>query len=135
MIRETVVENELSQDDLLFQMKLRVWDDALDKVAFHKAMRNLDPSISDMQIKAIFASLKNDKLVVPVCDLVRNFTGLPYATVDYRNEVFKKVYAEIYPIKEEQVIQLMQEADESNVGMIKAQALLTVLSKVVKKLS
>ena len=48
MIRETVVENELTQDDLLFQMKLRVWDDALDKVAFHKAMRNLDPSISDV---------------------------------------------------------------------------------------
>ena len=48
MIRETVVENELTQDELLFQMKLRVWDDDLDKQAFFKAMRNLDPSISDV---------------------------------------------------------------------------------------
>ena len=135
MIRETVLENELTQDDLLFQMKLRVWDNALDKVAFHKAMRNLDPSISDVQIKAIFATLKNDQQVVPVCDLVRNFTGLPYETVDYRNEVFKKVYNEIYPHKEEQVIQLLQEADETNVGLIKAQALLNVLIKVIKNLS
>jgi len=87
----------LTQDDLLFQMKLRVWDNALDKVAFHKAMRNLDPSISDVQIKAIFATLKNDEQTVPVNELVRNFTGQPFETVDYRNEVFKKVYAEIYP--------------------------------------
>jgi len=34
MIRETVAENELTQDDLLFQMKLRVWDDALDRQSF-----------------------------------------------------------------------------------------------------
>ena len=54
MIRETVNENQLTQDDLLFQMKLRVWDNPLDKPAFFKAMRNLDPSISDVQIRAMF---------------------------------------------------------------------------------
>lgn len=135
MIRETVLENQLTQDDLLLQMKLRVWDNALDKTAFHKAMRNLDPSISDVQIRAIFATLKNDSMEVPVCDLVRNFTGQPYETVDYRNTVFKKVYAELYPRQEERVIQLMQEADESNVGLITAKALLNVLSRVITKLS
>ena len=41
-------------------MKLRVWDDALDRNSFYTAMRNLDPSISDVQIKAIYATLKND---------------------------------------------------------------------------
>lgn len=107
MIRETVVENDLTQDELMFQMKLRVWDDDLDKQAFFRAMRNLDPSISDVQIKAIFATLKNDSGVVPICDLIRNFTGQAYETVDYRNTVFKKVYEEIYPHKEEQTIQLL----------------------------
>ena len=48
MIRETVLESELTQDDLLLQMKLRVWDDALDRTTFQRAMRNLDPSISDV---------------------------------------------------------------------------------------
>lgn len=104
MIRETVSDNQLTQDDLLFQMKLRVWDDALDRQAFYKAMRNLDPSISDVQIKAIFSQLKNDSDVIPVCDLIRNFTGQPYETVDYRNAMFKKVYEQIYPHREEEII-------------------------------
>ena len=60
-------------------------------------MRSLDPSISDVQIRAIYASLKNDAGEIPIADLVRNFTGQPFETVDYRNTVFKKVYAEIYP--------------------------------------
>lgn len=75
MIRETVLDNQLTQDDLLFQMKLRVWDNPLDRAAFWKAMRNLDPSISDVQIKAIFSALKNDGDLIPVSDLIRNFTG------------------------------------------------------------
>ncbi len=45
--------------------------------------------------------------MVPICDLIRNFTGQAYETVDYRNDVYKKVYSEIYPNKEEQVIQLL----------------------------
>lgn len=72
---------------------------------------------------------------MPICDLIRNFTGQTYETVDYRNAVYKKVYAEVYPHNEEKIIQLLQDADESNVGLIPAQALLNVLSKVVKKLS
>ena len=55
-----------------------------------------------------------------MCDLVKNFTGQSFETVDYRNAVYKKVYAEIYPKNEERTIQLMQDADESNVGLISA---------------
>ena len=42
MIREIVDEHRLTQEDLLFQMKLRVWDDDLDRAAFYKTLRNLD---------------------------------------------------------------------------------------------
>jgi Ca2+-binding EF-hand superfamily protein len=70
-----------------------------------------------------------------VSDLVRNFTGHPFETVDYRNTVYKKVYAEIYPNNEEKTIQMLQDADEGNVGFISGQALLNVLTKVVKKLT
>lgn len=116
-------------------MKLRVWDNPLNRSTFQTAMRSLDPSISDVQIRAIFNSIKNDSGEVPVCDLIRNFTGQAYETVDYRNNVYKKVYAEIYPHNEEKVIQLLQEVDESNVGLVSAQSLLNVLAKVVKKLT
>ena len=104
MIRETVIENGLTQDDLLFQMKLRVWDDALDRQGFFQAMRNLDRSISDVQIRAIFTQIKNDEDRVPVHVLVRNFTGQQFETVDYRNSVYKKIYTEIYPNREEALI-------------------------------
>ena len=104
MIRELVLANNLSQDDLLFQMKLRVWDNPLDNQAFHSAMRNLDNSISDVQIRALFVSLKNDSSRVPVEALIRNLTGKPYETVDFRNQIYKKLYSEIYPDKEEALI-------------------------------
>jgi len=42
MIREIVQNNGLTADDLLFQMKLRVWDLPLNRAAFLKAARNLD---------------------------------------------------------------------------------------------
>ena len=85
-------------------MKLRVWDNDLDKPAFFRALRNLDPSISDVQIRAMYAQLKNDEGVIPICDLVRNFTGQAFETVDYRNTVYKKIYAEVYPNKEDEII-------------------------------
>lgn len=47
MIREIVLQHQLTQDDLLFQMKLRVWSDPLDQPAFSRAIRSLDQSISD----------------------------------------------------------------------------------------
>ena len=110
-------------------MKLRVWDNALDGVAFHKALRNLDHSISDVQIRALFVQLKNDSSRVPVDSLIRNFTGKPYETVDFRNATYKKLYAEIYPNKEEDMIAALQEQDTENAGLVEASGLLTVLLK------
>ena len=47
MIREIVQAYDLTQDDLLFQMKLKVWDNPLDYSAFYKAVRYLDSTIGD----------------------------------------------------------------------------------------
>ena len=129
MIRELVLANNLSQDDLLFQMKLRVWDNPLDNQAFHSAMRNLDNSISDVQIRALFVSLKNDSSRVPVEALIRNLTGKPYETVDFRNQIYKKLYLEIYPDKEEALISELQEQDTQNAGLVDGGGLLRVLVK------
>ena len=110
-------------------MKLRVWDNPLDNQAFHQALRNLDNSISDVQIRALFVSLKNDSSKVPVDALVRNLTGKPYETVDFRNQIYKKLYAEIYPDKEEALITQLQEQDTQNAGLVDGGGLLKVLVK------
>lgn len=67
--------------------------------------------------------------------LVRNFTGKSYETVDFRNKIYKKCYAEIYPNNEEKIIQLLQEQDVTNCGIISGASLLTVLQKVIKNVS
>ena len=131
MIREIVMQNSLSQDDLLFQMKLRVWDNPLDQHAFHTAIHNLDHSISDVQIRALYAQLKNDSGKIPVDNLIRNFTGKPYETVDFRNAIYKKLYTEIYPNKEEEMIAALQEKDTDNAGLVDANGLLAVLVKLI----
>ena len=102
-----MVDNQLTQDDLLFQMKLRVWGSPLDYKSFHSALRSLDQSMSDVQIRALFNQLRNDDGVVPIPDLVRNFTGKAYETADFRNATYKKIYSEIYPDREEEMLTLL----------------------------
>jgi len=116
-------------------MKLRVWDKPLVLNGFITAMRNLDQSISDVQIKALFNTIKGADGKVEVPNLVRNFTGKAYETVDFRNKIFKQIYTEIYPKNEEKTIQLLQDQDETNIGLISGPSLLSVLTKVVKNVS
>lgn len=85
-------------------MKLRVWDNPLDLNGFTKALHNLDKSLSDSQIRALFAQLKNSDSLVEVPNLVRNFTGKQYETVDFRNKIYKQLYTDIYPQNEDRVI-------------------------------
>lgn len=135
MIREIVLRYGLSQEDLLFQMKLKVWDDPLSLSKLKKAINSMDQSLSDSQINAIFKTLKDSKGVVPVPTLISNFTGQPYETVDYRNNVYKKIYAEVYPEKEDQLVQLLADQDQTNMGRISSKALMEALSKVCANIS
>ena len=38
--------------------------------------------------------------------MVRNFTGKEFETVDFRNKIFKQLYAEVYPNNEQKLIKL-----------------------------
>lgn len=40
--------------------------------------------------------------------------------MDFRNSLFKKIYAEIYPEKEDRVIELLQIKDTANDGYVSA---------------
>ena len=88
-------------------MKLRVWGNPLDSKSFHTAMRNLDQSMSDVQIRALFAQLRNEDGTVPIPDLVRNLTGKAYETADFRNATYKKIYSEVYPAREAEILALL----------------------------
>ena len=66
----------------------------------------------------MFNKLKNDNLKVDVAELIRNFTGQPYETVDFRNQTLKHLYQDIFPAREEELISLLQEQDKNNQGLV-----------------
>ena len=58
LIREVVQAQNLDMDDILFQMKLKIWDEPLEYIKFTSCIRRLDPSFSDSQTKSLFDKLK-----------------------------------------------------------------------------
>jgi hypothetical protein len=78
-------------------MKLKAWDEPLSFTQLTQAIRNLDQSISDIQIRSMFTSIKNAVGLVPVMTLISNLTGKVFQTVDYKNKIQKLIYAEVFP--------------------------------------
>jgi len=54
LIRELTQAENLDADDILFQMKLKAWDEPLTFDKFFVAVRCLDPSFSESQCKNLF---------------------------------------------------------------------------------
>lgn len=92
LIREVVHSQNINEDDLLYQMKIKIWDDPLYYPKFETCLRRIDPSFSDGQCKALFQKLRNseDRVEVPV--LVSNICGTSQDTVDYRTKMYKQIY-------------------------------------------
>lgn len=83
-------------DDILFQMKLKIWDDALDYKKFLIAIRTLDASFSETQAQVLFNKLKGKDNKVDIQTMLSNVTGTKEDTVDYKNKMFKQLYSEIF---------------------------------------
>lgn len=133
LIREIVNEYNLNEDDLLFKMNLRIWDDPLDYTKFAKAMRNLDNSLTDVQLRALAKSLKNSKNLIDVPALVNNIVGKHHQTVDFRDKLYKKLFTEILESsssRKQRMKDLLVKYDKLNDGTIVAQDLQKVLAEV-----
>lgn len=138
LLREVVNEHDLSTDDLLFKMHLRIWDEPLDFPKFAQALRMLDNSLTDAQLRAMAKSMKNSKNLVEVPVLIRNLVGKDFETVDFRDKLFKRIYAEVIESSsstKEKFKNLLVKYDTLNDGTIVAQDLQKVLSKVCKRIS
>lgn len=92
LLRELVQAENVDADDLLFQLKLKAWDEPLAYERFKKAVSRLDPSFSDAQCRNLFHKLKNTDGLVEVETLLRNVTGSEQDTVDFRNKMYKQIY-------------------------------------------
>jgi Ca2+-binding EF-hand superfamily protein len=75
--------------------------------------------MSELQLKTLFKNLKNADGLVDINVLIRNLTGKDFATVDFRERVYRQLYNEIFPNNEERILKLFQEIDTTNCGLIK----------------
>lgn len=64
--------------------------------------------------------------------LLRNLSGQEHETVDFRNKIFRQIYAEVHPHKEERLLQLLEDADPQNDGRVEPQGLKVVLKKLLQ---
>lgn len=92
MLREVILSNQLSSDDLLFRMNLRIWDSSLDFPIMVECLRKIDPSLSESQLRVLHKIMKNKDGKIDIPNLLTNLCGKEFETVDYRNKVFRKIY-------------------------------------------
>lgn len=132
LIREVVHSQNINEDDLLFQMKIKIWDDPLYYKQFENCLLRIDPSFSDGQCKALFDKLKNQEERVEIPLLVNNICGSQKDTVDYKNSMMKQLYQDIFQNgKQEELQALLEQGDLKNDGKIHPKE----LSKVILKLT
>lgn len=75
MLREVIANNKITSDDLLFRMKLRIWDEPLDFPKLCEALRRLDPTLSESQLRHLAKTLKNKDNKIEITALLRNLCG------------------------------------------------------------
>lgn len=66
--------------------------------------------------------------------MLRNLCGQEHETIDFRNKIFRKIYTEIHPNKEDALIQEFENSDPLNDGRLEPTALKICLKKVLKNL-
>lgn len=118
MLREVIQQNNLTSDDILFRMNARVWDPAFDYPRFCEALRKLDPSLSESQLRVLAKALKNKEGKIDVPNLVMNLCGKEFETVDYRNKIYRTIYSQVYPRREKKLLKLLEEGDPLNDGRV-----------------
>lgn len=47
MLREVIIKNNITPDDVLFKTQLRIWDEPLDFSGLCVSLRRLDPTLSE----------------------------------------------------------------------------------------
>jgi Ca2+-binding EF-hand superfamily protein len=130
MLREIISQNNLTSDDILFRMHLRIWDQPIDFPKFVECLRKLDPSLSESQLRVLMKTLKNKEAKVDIQTLLLNLFGSEFDTLDYRNKIFRKIYTQVFPHKEKKLLKLLEEADALNDGKVEPSALKIALLKV-----
>lgn len=109
----------MNADDVLFQIKLKIWDEPLDYRRFSQAIRLLDSSFSESQLKVLFGKLKNADDKVDIQVFLSNVTGAQEDTVDYRNKMFKRLYNDVYLNgKSQALLRLLEQNDKKSDGKI-----------------
>jgi len=121
----------LDADDVLFQMKLKYWDEPLDYTNFKACIRRIDPTFSEPQCRALFNKIKNQVEVVEIPVLIQNLCGTLHDTVDYKNKMYLNLYNEIFAAgRDGEFLMLLEQDDFKSDGKIRPDNLERVIFRM-----
>ena len=81
-------------------------------------------------MRVLAKTLKNKDGKVDVPNMLVNFCGKEFETVDYRNKIFRRIYSQVYPNNERKLLKLLEESDPLNDGKVEPSTLKIALMKV-----
>jgi Ca2+-binding EF-hand superfamily protein len=117
-LRMVVKKYKISADDLMFTMKLRVWDPPLNYTDFKAAFLRLDPTLTETDLHRMAKELKNDQDKIEIGTIMRNLTGEYFETVDYNKKVTSLLYKHCQEVGEEKLKRAFEEQDKLKSGAI-----------------
>lgn len=133
LIREVITTHRLTSDELLHKMKLRIWDDSLSLSQFNKCMRELDPTLTDAQLKGMGAQMKDKTNKVPIFTLLHNLVGGEFETYDFRNRIYKRIYSEVREQRKEEALRkAFSKHDKQNDGTLGVMELKRAFMEVIQ---
>ena len=91
IIRDVIQQYDLTSDDILHRIKKKIVDEAMNFNMFKDCMMRLDASLTPLQIKSLFDTLKNDEGRVEIYLMLENFTGEQNETVDFKKVMAKRI--------------------------------------------
>ena len=126
VIREVVRKHGLAPEELLRKMGLSVWSDALDEAQFCAAVKNLDRTLKTEQIYGLFMGMVEASGKVSIRHLLQNFTGHDCETVDFRNEVYKRIFSCVSE-KQEELREAFDDVDKDHDGLVTEEHFISTL--------
>ncbi len=134
-MREVIQGNSLSAEELLHKMQLRIWDDPLNQNDFNRAIRKVDPTLTDVQLHTMANEMKDTSNKVPIQMILQNLVGNEYETSDFRNRMFKRIYAELSDRKnEDKLKRAFYKYDKKNDGSLNCRDMFEALTLVLTTL-
>lgn len=127
-MRKLVQQQGLDKEKALAVLQIKLWAPPLDQAKFTEVIRRLDATLSNDFCTKLFTVLRTPEGKVEVQTMIKNLFGSEEETVDFKVDMFKQLYVEVYQKNQEKrLLALFEKHDKLNEGRIEPADLKKVL--------